>query len=284
MLAPSGRRARSQPARHPFWLRGATLLVTLLMSAWLISSMGGAPPAAAARCWCSSTCRTGQASCAGSGTGCSERRLPGPTDPEPCPTGPRRRVGPRPLRRAASAASPSRRRSAGPARRRRRSGPTSGTARRSAGSARAGAPPPRSRRCAPVRRTPLPARARSRAIRRPSRTPGAAARAVDLYAVLPGDPLEGVPDERAQVRRDRRPAHRAAAQPPLAGGEPEPDQPVRPGLGARPRPRRARAARRRACARSWPRPSPCRRRAGPRWSGARRAGRTRAGAARSAAR
>ena len=42
--------------------------------------------------------------------------------------------------------------------------------------------------------------------------------------------------------------------------------------------RRARAARRRGCARSWPRPSPCRRRAGPRWSGARRAGRTRAGA------
>ena len=68
-------------------------------------------------------------------------------------------------------------------------------------------------------------------ISRPSRTRGAAARAVDLYAVLPGDPLEGVPDERAEVRRDGSPAHRLPPQPPLAGGEPEPDQPVSPGLG-----------------------------------------------------
>jgi len=32
----------STSGRQPLWLRGATLLVTLLMSAWLISLMGGA--------------------------------------------------------------------------------------------------------------------------------------------------------------------------------------------------------------------------------------------------
>ena len=64
-----------------------------------------------------------------------------------------------------------------------------------------------------------------RRLRRPRR--------VDAYAVLARDPLEGVPDERAQVSGDRRLAHRPAAQPPFAGGETEPEKAVRPRLGPR---------------------------------------------------
>ena len=147
---------------------------------------------------------------------------------------------------------------------------------------------PRRRTCdldvarrAPGRRTtPAGSWACGRGHRRPlSATSRSRPLAVDADAVLAGDALEGVPDERAEVARDRGPAHRLATQPPLAGGQAEADQAVGPRLGAGGvEPEVAQRVAQGAGDRR-PRPSPCRRRAGRRWWGARRAGRTRAGAA-----
>ena len=54
---------------------------------------------------------------------------------------------------------------------------------------------------------------------------------VDHDVALPGEPVDGRPDQRRQVLGDGVAAHRAALQPPLRGVLDEPDDAVGPGLG-----------------------------------------------------